>query len=87
MKLLGIAGTVLGLLTISSISFADEIRIPQAVYIDKFKAYTKEHGIDLNDVDGFVENHGQNFKVFTYKNMTSEQLDIIKDATFKNLRD
>lgn len=69
-----------------SISSATEINIPFPVYADQFKVDAKERGFDLYDGDGFVENKGDNFKVFTYKAVTDEQLEIIKDLTWKNMR-
>lgn len=81
----------IGILTIllslgCSLSFADEIRIPVSVKVDDFKNECKKSGFDLNEVDGFVENKGQRFIVYTYKSVTDQQLEIIKDAAWKTKR-
>ena len=72
-----------------SLSFADEIEIPFAVHMDKFMEECSANGLDLYGRDssqGFVENKGSRFIVYTYKMATDEQLSIIKDSAFKNLR-
>ena len=71
-------------------SFADEIEIPFAVHMDKFMEDCVTDGLDLYGRDlsqGFVENKGSRFIVYTYKQATDKQLDIIKTSTFNNLRD
>lgn len=73
-------------LPMSFICFADEIRIPMSIKVDKFKEECLKGGLNLNDVDGFIENHGMSFKVFSYKNLTTEQLDLIKESTWKSLK-
>lgn len=86
MKSLGVV-ILAGVLVITpSISFADEVHIGFPVKLEQFKAYTKERGFDLNDKDGFVENKGQEIVVYSYHTMTPQQMEIVKDATFKNLR-
>lgn len=71
-------------------AFADEVNIPFAINKTKFLEETKSLGLDLYDnetSDGFIKNEGQKFIVYTYKTITVEQLNIIKDCTFKSLRD
>ena len=70
-------------------SFADEINIPFAINVKAFKKEVKAHGLDLYDKEkshGFVQNKVSMFTVFTYKQATTEQLEIIKNATWKSLR-
>lgn len=63
-----------------------------SINVNQYKKDCKSKGIDLYDDsgdghgDGFVENKGNNFKVFTYHDPTSEQLDILKDMAWKNKR-
>jgi hypothetical protein len=71
-------------------SQADEVRIPFAVYVEDFKKDAKEQGLDLYDnrnSDGFIQNKGQEFYVFTYKPISMEHLDLIKELTWKHIRD
>lgn len=73
-------------LSLASISFADEIHIPIAINIENFKADCLARGLDLNDKDGFVENKGMSIIVYTYHTASEEQMDLIKDMAFKNVR-
>lgn len=89
MKARGIILTGGFLLAFISSAFADEIRIPFGVYMDDFKKDCNAHGLDLygrRDSDGFIEDRARDFSVFTYKRSTDEQLDIIKDSTWKYIR-
>lgn len=70
-------------------SFSDEVRVPFAIYLEDFKAEAKENGFDLYDTresHGFIENKGGRFTVCTYRSVTQEQLDLIKELTWKHLR-
>lgn len=91
MKLMGRVWTRAALvatfaLSMSTHSFADEIEVNFPIYVEKFKVEAKERGLDLYDVDGFVESKGQRFVVYTYKPVTLEQLETIKTATWKSMR-
>lgn len=79
-------GFALILLMGCSFSFADEIQIPFAIHVDQFKKDAKEAGFDLYDGDGFVENKGGRFVVYTYKTISFENLRLLKELTWKNLR-
>lgn len=79
-------GLAVALATIPSISSADEVHIGFPVKLQEFKAYTNQRGFNLDDKDGFIENKGQEIIVYSYRTMTPEQMQIVKDATFKNLR-
>lgn len=78
-------GATLILLSVGT-SFGDEIQIPFPIRVEPFKAEAKERGLDLYDQDGFVENRGGEFKVFTYHTVTPEQLELIQELTWKHLR-
>lgn len=82
--MVGIA--LIGLLTMSSVLYADEVRFQQAIFVDKFKADCLKDGFNLNDVDGFIENHGQTFKIFTYHSINESQLTILQKNMWKNIR-
>ncbi len=69
-----------------SLSHATEVRVPYGIYVEQFKKESKEKGFDLNDVDGFIQNKGNNFVIYTYKPITDEQLELIKDLTWNNMR-
>ena len=94
MKLMGrvwIRGAALATfaLSMSILSFADEIKIPFGVYIDAFKTECKSKGLDLYGTqksNGFVTDEASNFSVFTYHTATPEQMEIVKEATWKNIR-
>ena len=78
-----------GILCLCRTSFSDEIHIPFSVYVNDFKSDCKASGLDLYDKTsshGFVENKGKNFIVYTFKNITDEQLSLIQSAAFKNIR-
>ena len=77
---------VFGLLLVAAISWADEVTIPFAIHVEDFKKEVKENGFDLYDGDGFVENKGGEFKVFTYKPVKFEHLDLFRKIAIKHLR-
>lgn len=76
---------LIGLL-MTHLAQADEVRLPFALNIKAFKKDLKQHGLNLYDVDGFVRNEGTTVKVFSYRQLTIEELTLIKDAAFRNLR-
>jgi len=92
MTLRGMAGTLVfsWAILLSSLSFADEIKVPFAIYVEEFKAEAKEKGFDLyekRESDGFIVSRGAEFSVFTFKEATPEQLELIKFLAFKHQRD
>ena len=91
MKKLGMGVMILmGFIISIPTSFADEIQLPFAVKEKAFIKEMKKNGMDLSRSDksqGFVEDRGGNFKVFTYKPATLEQLDLIQKIAFKNMRE
>ena len=89
MKLMrGVIASVVALL-MGSFCYADEIKIPFSVYMDDFKSECKAQGFDIygtKESHGFVEDKAGEFIVFTYKRATPEQMDIVKNATWKFIR-
>ncbi len=84
-----VIGLLLVTLSMSSILWADEIQVPFGVYMDEFKSECKLKGLDLEgnkNSQGFVKDEAGKFSVFTYKTATPEQMDIVKDATWKTIR-
>jgi len=84
-----VAVIMLGALLAAPYSFSDQIKVPFAIYVEEFKAEAKELGLDLYDTkesDGFIENHGSNFTVCTYKPVKKEIFDVITKLTWKHLR-
>ena len=81
---------IIGLcLLIASPLLADEIEIPFAIYTQDFIEDALTKGFDLTDsrdAHGFIDNRGARFIVCTYKQVTMEQLDLIKNLTWKHLR-
>lgn len=83
-----VVGLVALVISSTTICYADTIRVPFSVKSDSFKKDMKEHGIDFSgtdDSDGEITQVG-GFKVITYKPMTPEQMDLIKDSCFRNAR-
>ena len=79
----------LAFLALSPYSHADEIHAPFAINVEDFKTDAKAHGFDLydqKDSQGFVENRGSSFVVYTYRTATPEQLDLVKDLTWRHRR-
>jgi len=73
----------------TAISYADGIVIPCSIKVSAFIKDMKQHGMDLSgsdDADGEVQNSGTSMKVITYKPVTPEQMDLMKDIAFKNVR-
>ena len=70
-------------------AFADEVRIPFGVYMDEFKSECKKNGLDLEgrrDSDGFVTDRASDFSVFAYRRLNDEELEVIKQVTWKTIR-
>lgn len=77
---------VLGLTTIS---YADGVIIQKSIKVKGFIAEMKERGLDFSggdDSDGEIQNGGTQIKVVTYKPVTPEQLNLIRDVAFHNVR-
>lgn len=73
----------------TAISYADGVVIPMSIKVEKFKKEMKHHGINLyggDEADGYIQNDGNKIKVITYKPVTMEQLELIKQAAFKTVR-
>ena len=73
----------------SAISFADGVIIPGSIKVNEFKEKMKQKGYDLSGSDeayGEVENNGTKMKIITYKPVTEEELNIIKETAFETVR-
>lgn len=81
--------TMLTLIGATSISYADGVIIPVSVKVNEFKKEMKLRGMDLSGEDysdGTIENRGTSIKVITYKPVTIEQMDLMKEVAFKTVR-
>lgn len=84
-----LVGLTIILLSSTSIAHADGVVIPVSIKVNAFIADMKEHGMDLSGSDysdGKIEDSGTTIKVITYRPVTIEQMDLIKDAAFRNRR-
>lgn len=86
MKTAWVILTVLTLGLAHAVAFADEIQVPFAVRMTDFKAECKTRGMDLDEVDGFITDRGQDFSVFTYETSDQTDWDLIREAAFKTKR-
>lgn len=80
---------MLTLLGATSISYADGVIIPVSIKVERFKELMKEKGMNLyggDDADGEVQNNGTAIKVITYRPVTLEQMDLIREVAFKTVR-
>ena len=81
---------IIGILLMVAVpSLADEIEIPFAINKNAYIQEALEKGLDLTDGDnahGFIDNRGSRFIVCTYRTATIEQLELIKNLTWKHLR-
>jgi len=72
-------------------AFADELRVPISCYPTKLQAKFAEKGYKLdlsaNDRDknscGFLESKGSSYSIFTYKQVTSKELEMIMRLTME----
>lgn len=92
MKSKGIAiiAALIATLVVIPFAFADAVIIPGSVKVSKFKKIMKEFGMDLcgrDDADGLVEQRGTQIRVITYRPVTIEQMDWMKKAAQKSLRE
>lgn len=88
-KRLGIGMLTVMSLLVPSLVHADEISVPFAIYVEDFRKDIKQNGMDLDggrESQGFVEERGGNFTVFTYKQATPKQLGLITDVAVRNMR-
>ena len=77
-------------LVATPLSFADGIWIPGSIKVEKFKELMLERGMNLSgsdDSDGAIEQFGTKIKVVTYKPVTEEQLNLLKEVSILTLRD
>lgn len=87
--LVGVIVSIGVIMASTSMSFADGVIIPGSIKIEEFKKVMKENGMDLygdDESDGFIENEGNKIKVVTYKSVTMEQLEMMKETAFKTVR-
>lgn len=82
---------LIGLMLVGStaISYADGVIIPVSINTDDFKKEMKDKGIDLygtSESDGFIEDKGNQIKVVTYKPVTIEQMELMKEVSFRTVR-
>lgn len=71
-------------------ALADGVIIPGSIKVEQFKEEMKSLGMDLygtESSDGEIQNKGTEIKVITYKPVTIEQMDWMKDAAKKSVRD
>lgn len=86
--LVGLIGITL-LLGSTSIVHADGVVIPVSTKVEQFKELMLENGMNLyggDDADGFIEDYGTKIKIITYKQVTIEQMELMKEAAFKSVR-
>lgn len=89
MKSIAVVLIVGALMGSTAISFADGIVIPVSIKVEAFKREMKEKGMNLygfDNSDGEVQNSGNRMKVITYKPVTTEQMELIKQVAFHNVR-
>ena len=85
---------LLGLITIgvigsSSISYADVVNIPFCLKLEAFKKELKEKGFNAyggDNADGEIENFGTSIKVITYKPVSIEKMEVMKDVAMHHVR-
>lgn len=64
-------------MVLCAVSFADEVNIPFGVKMKSFKKSLKSKGLDFDGNDdslGFIENKGMSLTLFSYRNLTKEEL-------------
>lgn len=77
-------------LVVAPMSFADVAWIPGSIKVERFKEEMAKVGMDLSgtdEADGLVENFGTKLKVVSYRSLTIEQLDQLKEAARVSLRE
>ena len=73
----------------TTMTYADIIHIPRATKVKQFVEESRRLGLDLSgsdESDGFVNDRGTEIEIVTYRNMTLEELEIIKESAFKAVR-
>lgn len=86
-KILG--GLIVLMLSLPSIAHADGVIIPASIKVNEFKKEMKILGMDLygnDESDGEIINNGTSIKVVTYKPISIEQLELLKETAFKTSR-
>ena len=77
------------MLSFPSIVHADGIEIPFPIKVNEFKKEMKKSGMDLygrDNSDGEVANNGTSIKIITYKPVTLEEMELIKEIASKTVR-
>ena len=77
------------MLSFPSIAHADGIIIPFSIKVNEFKKEMKKSGMDLygrDNSDGEVSNNGTSIKIITYKPVTLEEMELIKEIASKTVR-
>lgn len=90
-KKLARLGLVVLFLMIHTTSFADMVSIPFSCYPKKMQASFEKRGykLDLDGNDrtedswGFIVNKGNKFEVYTYKPITVEELEMLREVTWE----
>ena len=83
---------IIAILLITTSCFSDEIQVPFSVYPKKLQARFLEKGykLDLNANDreenswGFLESRGAKFSIFTYRQVTPQELNDIQKIIMEN---
>lgn len=78
-------------ITIITNCYADNIIIPFECYPKQIQTKFLKHNIKLElngetreqDTFGFIRNNGSNYEIVTYKPVTNEQLELIKNIIFE----
>lgn len=76
---------------IATSAYSDKVSIPFDTYLKLMQVEFYERGYKL-DLDGnnrtkeswgFIENRGNKFNIYTYKPITVEELEMIKEVTWE----
>lgn len=73
----------------TAICYADGVVIPMPTKVEAFKKQMLEKGMNLyggDEADGEIINNGTSIKVITYKPVTMEQMELMKEIAFKTVR-
>ena len=87
--------TIITFLLVITILSADELTIPYSCYPKVIQTKFAEHNLklDLNgdertkDSWGFIKNEGAQYKIFTYKSITREELNLVTKIVGETARE